>query len=256
MPPEDLQVYADDIASTARRLAAARHVACLTGAGISAESGIPTFRGAEGLWSGRRAADLATPESFARDPEEVWKFYFWRRGLLSEKKPNPGHFALASIEKYVRRFTLITQNVDNLHWVAGSQNIIELHGNVWIDRCTGCGGEVRRSPSDHKDEIPYCGECGSMMRPGVVWFGEMLPHGAFSGAQAAAADCDVMLVVGTSAVVQPAASLADWAKANGAFLVEINPDATPLSPAVDVRFPLASGSILPKIAEASGCGDQ
>jgi NAD-dependent deacetylase len=250
MSPDDLDAHADDIARTAEQLNAAGHVACLTGAGISAESGIPTFRGAEGLWSGRRATDLATPEAFARDPEEVWQFYLWRRGLLAEKKPNPGHFALAAIEKHVKRFTLITQNVDNLHLVAGSQNIIELHGNVWIDRCTSCRGELHRSIDDHADEIPYCKECGAMMRPGVVWFGEMLPPDAIAGAQTAAMDCDVMFVVGTSAVVQPAASLADWAKAHGAFLVEINPDATALSPSVDVRFPLPSGKVLPRIADA------
>jgi len=250
MAADELDALADDIARTMERLKAAEHVACLTGAGISAESGIPTFRGPQGFWAGRRAEDLATPEAFARDPQDVWKFYLWRRGLLREKRPNAGHVALAEIEQAVPQFTLITQNVDDLHRLAGSRNIIELHGNLWIDRCTRCRGEVRRTIEDYTDEIPYCGECGAMMRPGVVWFGEMLPPGAFERAQSAAGDCDVMFVVGTSSLVYPAASLGSWAKSNGAFVVEVNPDDTPLSRAVDVRFRLPSGAILPRLAAA------
>lgn len=245
-----LQDHAEALGSTVERLAGAERVCCLTGAGISAESGIPTFRGPDGFWAGRRVEDLATPEAFTRQPEEVWQFYLWRRGQLAEKKPNAGHLALAAIERQVRNFTLVTQNIDDLHRLAGSQNIIELHGNLWIDRCTACGHEFRRSAENVSDQIPFCDSCGAMMRPGIVWFGELLPPEAFATAQEAASNCDVMIVIGTSALVQPAASLADWAKANGAFLVEINPDATPLSPSVDVRFPLSSGRILPAIAES------
>jgi len=242
--------HADDIALTVDRLASADHVCCLTGAGVSAESGIPTFRGADGFWAGGRAQDLATPEAFARDPEKVWEFYLWRRGLLTEKKPNPGHLALAAIEQHVRRFTLVTQNVDDLHRLAGSRNIIELHGNLWIDRCPACSREVHRSIEDVSNQIPHCDSCGAMMRPGVVWFGELLPAEAITTAQEAASSCDIMMVVGTAAVVQPAASLANWAKANGAFVVEVNPEATPVSHLADARFPLPSGQILPQIADS------
>jgi len=250
MSSGELSAYSDEVRRVAERVSKARRVACLTGAGISAESGIPTFRGAQGFWAGRRAEELATPEAFARDPEDVWKFYFWRRGLLREKRPNAGHHALAAMEAKAAEFTLITQNVDDLHRLAGSRNVLEVHGNIWIDRCTGCGQEVRRTIEDHSDEIPWCGACGAMMRPGVVWFGEMLPDGVFERAQSAAGNCDVMFVVGTSSVVYPAASLGSWAKANGAFVVEVNPDDTPLSGVVDVRFPFASGAVLPAITNA------
>lgn len=239
-------------------LTAARRVCCLTGAGISAESGIPTFRGKGGFWAGRRAEDLATPESFAADPELVWRFYLWRRGLLTEKKPNPGHFALADIERRLAYFTLITQNVDSLHTEAGSRRVVELHGNIWIDRCSRCPRERRANPADYQPipeqsdvsaEIPHCDECGAMMRPGVVWFGEMLPPDAVSAAQEAVTGCEVMLVVGTSAVVQPAASFAAWARSNGARIIEVNPETTPLSDTVDLRFAAPAGQVLPEIAK-------
>ncbi len=243
------------ITDAIQRLKRAQHVCCMSGAGISAESGVPTFRGAGGFWAGRRAEDLATPEAFERNPEEVWQFYLWRRSQLLDKDPNPGHHALAEIECAVPNFALITQNVDNLHQRAGSRNVIELHGNIWIDRCTACARENRPDQTPNagagspRDQVPHCGECGRMMRPGVVWFGETLPRHAFAAAQEAAAQCDVMLVVGTSAVVQPAASLANWSQANGAAIIEINPDDTPLSPLVDIRFPRPAGQILPQIAQ-------
>jgi NAD-dependent protein deacetylase/lipoamidase len=240
------------IDAVASALASAARVAVLTGAGISAESGVPTFRGAGGVWEGQRAEDLATPQAFARAPEHVWAFYLWRRRLLAEKKPNAGHFALADIEKNVREFTLITQNVDGLHQSGGSRSVIELHGNIWTDLCAECRHSSTTGPNNFRDEVPYCDECGGMMRPGVVWFGEMLPEAALRAAQRAAAECDVMLVVGTSAVVQPAASLANWAKSNGATLIEVNPDATPLSQVCDVVFPCPAGSVLPQIAESIG----
>lgn len=228
----------------------ANRVCCLTGAGISAESGIPTFRGQGGLWEGRRAEDLATPEAFAVNPEEVWAFYLWRRKLLADKKPNPGHLALADIEKSVPEFTLVTQNVDGLHRRAGSENVVEIHGNLMLDRCTSCGDEVLRSFDDDFDDIPFCDACDAMMRPGVVWFGEMLNPDILYAAKAAAGNCDVMMVVGTSAVVQPAASLATWAKSNGAMVIEVNPDATPLSDSADICFTHAAGAVLPRIVVA------
>lgn len=237
------------IATAVEWLARARHVCCLTGAGISAESGIPTFRGPDGFWAGKRAEDLATPEAFARNPTEVWKFYLWRRKLLLDKRPNAGHLALATIERLVERFTLITQNVDGLHDLGGSTNIIELHGSIWLDRCTQCAREHRRTVKDVSDDIPHCDACGAMMRPGVVWFGETLPPDAITAAQQATANCDVMLVVGTSALVQPAASLANWAKTNGAHLIEINPESTPLTSIADLVFPTPAGAVLPQVAE-------
>lgn len=232
------------------RLARAGNVTCLTGAGVSAESGVPTFRGDGGFWAGRRVEDLATPEAFTRNPEDVWRFYLWRRRLLAGIQPNSGHEALATIEKQVPRFTLITQNVDGLHRSAGSRNVIELHGNIWIDRCPACPRDARATPDAEADRIPECGVCGGMMRPGVVWFGEPLPAAAIASAREAASGGGVMLVVGTSAVVQPAASLADWARTNGAWVIEINPDATVLSPRVDLRFPHPAGRVLPRIAES------
>jgi len=232
----------------AEQLQRASRVCCLTGAGISAESGVPTFRGAGGFWAEQRAEDLATPEGFQRDPEKVWKFYLWRRDLLRQVQPNPAHEALAKMQRGGGQLTVVTQNIDDLHRLAGSRDVIELHGNLWVDLCTRCGASVHRSPGDWTDEIPICGTCGLMMRPGVVWFGEALSPERLGRAQEAAGDCDVMLVVGTSGVVQPAASLANWAKSNGAFVVEINPDQTPLSHLADVRLRDPAGEVLPRIA--------
>lgn len=254
MTPE----LADNIRQVARLLTGAEKVCCLTGAGVSAESGIPTFRGHGGLWEGRRPEEVATPEAFEADPEDVWRFYQWRRKKLAECKPNPGHHALARLEEMVPDFTLVTQNIDSLHHQAGSRHVVELHGNAWINRCTGqrrapdqprCP-ETRATPEDGFDDIPYCPVCGSMMRPGVVWFGEMLPSEAFAEAVTAARNCQVMLVAGTSAVVHPAASIATWAAETGAAVVEVNPDATPLSGSADHCLAGPSGEILPAIIEA------
>jgi NAD-dependent deacetylase len=204
-------------------------VAVLTGAGISAESGVPTFRGEGGLWRNFRAEQLATPEAFRRDPALVWEWYNWRRGLIDSCAPNAAHATLAEMEAALPDLTLITQNVDGLHQAAGSRNVLELHGDIWRMRCTGCGrvSEDRRVPLP---EIPpRCPECGALLRPDVVWFGESLPLEVLDAAWAAAARCRLMLVVGTSAVVQPAASLPIVALRNGARLVEVNPAETPLS---------------------------
>jgi NAD-dependent deacetylase len=204
-------------------------VAVLTGAGVSAESGVPTFRGEGGLWRNFRPEQLATPEAFRRDPALVWEWYDWRRGLIDSCAPNAAHATLAEMEAALPDLTLITQNVDGLHQAAGSRNVLELHGDIWRMRCTGCGrvSEDRRVPLP---EIPpRCPECGALLRPDVVWFGESLPLEVLDAAWAAAARCRLMLVVGTSAVVQPAASLPIVALRNGARLVEVNPAETPLS---------------------------
>ena len=247
----------DNIRQVARILADSQRVCCMTGAGVSAESGVPTFRGHGGLWEGRRPQEVATPEAFNADPQDVWRFYRWRRKNMAACKPNPGHHALAEMERVTPEFTLTTQNVDNLHRVAGSQNIVELHGNVWVNQCTGwqrspgaapCP-DTWAAPEDNLEDIPHCPVCGSMMRPGVVWFGEMLPPSALATAERAATQCQVMLVVGTSSLVHPAASLAMWAAAAGARIVEVNPEATPLSPSADFCLRGPSGEVLPAIVE-------
>ncbi|MFN2184436.1 MAG: SIR2 family NAD-dependent protein deacylase [Anaerolineae bacterium] len=220
----------------------ARSVAVLTGAGISAESGVPTFRGEGGLWRSYRAEELATPRAFQRDPNLVWEWYDWRRGLIGACAPNEAHRTLVEMEPRFDEFTLITQNVDGLHALAGSENVVELHGNIWGLRCTaGCrpGWTDRTVPLA---EIPsHCPRCGALARPDVVWFGESLPSDAVDKAFAVARRCQVMLVVGTSAIVNPAASLPLMALQAGAYLVEINPQPTPLSDLVheSIREPAA-----------------
>jgi NAD-dependent deacetylase len=224
----------------------AHSVAVLTGAGVSAESGVPTFRGPGGLWKQYRPEDLATPGAFARDPKLIWEWYDWRRGRITETQPNPGHYALAEMEKRIPRFTLITQNVDGLHEQAGSRNVLRLHGSIWIVRCTSCETERedRRTPLP---EIPPVCECGGMLRPGVVWFSEPLPPGVWREAEAAARSADLFLVIGTSAVVYPAAGLAQIAKSSGARIVEINVAETVLSKEIDEFLQGPSGELLPRL---------
>jgi NAD-dependent deacetylase len=204
-------------------------VAVLTGAGISAESGVPTFRGEGGLWRNYRPEQLATPEAFRRDPALVWEWYDWRRGLIGACAPNAAHETLVEMEAALPDFTLITQNVDGLHRAAGSRNVLELHGNVWRARCIGCSKMTKDRRVPLPEIPPRCPECGELLRPDVVWFGESLPPEVLDAAWTAAARCRLMLVIGTSAVVQPAASLPLVALRNGARLVEINPAETPLS---------------------------
>ena len=237
-----------DIAQASLWLAESKHVAVLTGAGVSAESGVPTFRGEEGLWKGFRATDLATPQAFARDPRLVWNFYNWRRNLLAPLHPNPAHKALVRLEEKVSYFSLITQNIDDLHRRAGSDNIIELHGNIWMVRCTACQ-EVNRNDEVPLPDLPSCAECGGLLRPHVVWFGEQLDPDILDRAVAATRSCDTMLVIGTSAVVQPAASLALLAREEGARVVEINLELTPYSPQLDLAIQGKAGEILPKLVE-------
>jgi NAD-dependent protein deacetylase/lipoamidase len=215
---------------------------------MSAESGIPTFRsGADAMWRNHRFEDLATPEAFARDPALVWAWYGSRIATLDAAQPNAGHVALASLESRVPRMTIITQNVDGLHTLAGSTEVVELHGNIRRARCTRCALMV-----DSAEALTREGQrcaCGSLLRPDVVWFGEMLPDGALARAQAVAGSADVFIVAGTSAVVYPAAGLISLVKAAGGFLVEVNPEATPASDACDVCVRAKCGEFLPIVAQ-------
>ncbi len=220
-------------------------VVVLTGAGISAESGVPTFRGPDGLWRSFRPEELATPEAFARDPLLVWEWYDWRRQRIAACQPNPAHRVLAEMESVLPDFTLITQNVDGLHQAAGSRRVLELHGNIWRVRCTRCGQtrEDRRVPLP---ELPPRCACGGLLRPDVVWFGEPLPAPVLEAAWEAAARCRWMLVIGTSALVQPAASLPIVAHRNGARLVEVNISDTPLTPLAEEVLRGPAAEILPR----------
>lgn len=225
------------------RLARARRAAALTGAGVSAESGVPTFRGPHDAWRGRRSEDLATPEAFREDPGLVWEWYDWRRGLIAKAEPNAAHRALAALEGRLD-FTLATQNVDRLHARAGSKRVLELHGSLWDLRCLDCGvtREDLRTPLPH---LPPLCECGGLLRPAVVWFGETLPPLVFHAAAQAAKDSEVFLVVGTAGAVEPAASLARLARKAGAFVVEVNPEPTQLTPHCHASLRGKAAEVLP-----------
>jgi len=223
----------------------ANRIAVLTGAGVSAESGIPTFRSHGGFWRNRRFEDLATPQGFARDPKLVWQWYEERRRGIASARPNAGHAALVSIERRATEFTLITQNVDGLHDLAGSKNIVKLHGDIWTVRCTSCGS-ARTERAEMNDLPPHCA-CGGMLRPGVVWFGEMLPQGAIESATAAVRRAEVLIVAGTSAQVYPAAGLIPLALDSGAQVVEINPEPTDFSGEVTFALRGNSADILPQL---------
>ena len=225
----------------------AQSVCVLTGAGISAESGVPTFRGEEGLWKKFKPEELANFQAFIRNPNLVWEWYAYRRKLIHDVKPNPGHYALVELERSVGEFTLVTQNVDNLHRRAGNQLVVELHGNIERSYCIECGATVPELNLDSLSEAPHCAKCGGLVRPDVVWFGEMLPEAAFSRAEKAARQCDLFLCIGTSAVVYPAASLPYIALDHGAFVVEINREPTELSARVHETLLGAAGEILPEL---------
>lgn len=208
----------------------AEAVVVLTGSGISADSGVPTFRGAGGLWQGHHPEELATPRAFHRDPAQVWGFYDWRRTLLAGCAPNDGHRALVRLEQLVPEFTLLTQNVDGLHQAAGSRDVVELHGNIWRVRCTGgCRGEHEDRRAPLPPPLPPRCTCKSLLRPAVVWFGEALSRDVFERAEQASLIADVFLAIGTSGAVEPAASLARLARSTGAIVAEINPDGSLLS---------------------------
>ncbi|MBI2809569.1 MAG: NAD-dependent deacylase [Candidatus Melainabacteria bacterium] len=237
-----------ELVRAAELLAQACSVAVLTGAGISKESGIPTFREAQtGLWANYEPEKLATVEGFVKDPKLVWTWYDWRRKMVSSVKPNPGHFALVDLEEIVPKFTLITQNVDGLHRLAGSHNVIELHGNIARHKCLKYG-HVATAVATDLPEPPRC-DCGSFIRPDVVWFGEALDSQNLSDSFAAAESADVFLVVGTSGLVQPAASFPFVAQRSGAKLIEVNYEQTPLSRKADIFFEGASGVVLPRLVE-------
>ncbi|NJN99013.1 MAG: NAD-dependent deacylase [Anaerolineales bacterium] len=232
----------------------AQHIAVLTGAGISAESGVPTFRDAQtGLWAKYSPEELATPQAFRRNPRLVWEWYAWRRELVTKAEPNPGHVVLAQIETYLAasqaRFTLITQNVDGLHQRAGSQNVIELHGNINRTKCFEEGVIVESWPPTG-DVPPPCPHCGGYLRPDVVWFGETLPAAALAEASTAAQTCDVFMSIGTSGLVQPAASLPYLALQQGAVIIEINPDETPLTAIASYVLSGPAGQVLPALWQA------
>jgi len=263
--------FDDATVRSARRLFdGAERVLVLTGAGVSAESGVPTFRGAGGLWREYRAEELATPEAFARDPRLVWEWYGWRREVVRRCEPNAAHLALAAFAAGRAGVEIVTQNVDGLHARAAHATAaeaagrrggrtpggarralpIELHGSLFRARCTGCGRTFEHDePVDarSRERLPACARCGALLRPAVVWFGESLDPALLGAAFDAAARADVCLVVGTSAVVQPAASIATAAHASGARIVEVNPEPTPLTPIATVSLRAAAASAVPAI---------
>ncbi len=236
----------EKIAEAAKVLAHSKNVVVFTGAGVSSESGIPTFRGEDGLWENYRAEELATPYAFAQNPEKVWEWYDWRRQLIHKCKPNPAHKVIAEMESYFPKFYVITQNVDGLHKRAGNQNVIELHGNIWRAECPKEKRKFEFSEVPLKEIPPKC-RCGSIIRPDVVWFGEAMPEEEVRKAFSLAEDCDVMLVVGTSVLVQPAANLPFTAKASGAQIIEINLAPTSVSAIADVLPFGKAGEIMPEI---------
>jgi NAD-dependent deacetylase len=228
----------------------AKLIAVLTGAGISAESGIPTFRDAQdGLWARFDPRELATPSAFARDPKRVWDWYAWRRERVASAEPNAGHRALVALDRRVPELVVITQNVDGLHQRAGSRRVVELHGNITRVKCSREG-----TPCAHWDdngaEVPRCPTCGAYLRPDVVWFEELLPEDALAAAEDAARRCDVLLVVGTSAEVYPAAALPEAASAAGARVVEVNPNPTAVSARADHALRGPAGTALPALVAA------
>jgi NAD-dependent deacetylase len=235
-----------DVHDVRELIASCDRVAVMTGAGISAESGVPTFRGPGGLWEGHRPEELATPTAFAADPHKVWRWYDWRRGLVAQCEPNPAHHALVRLEQRTANFHLITQNVDGLHRLAGSSDPTELHGNLWITRCTYCQDirEDRRVPIPVP---PTCEICGEMLRPHIVWFGESLDAAVLDRAAEATAACEIFLVVGTSGVVYPAAGFVDLALRGGATVVQVNLEPTPQTGRVQYAFEGKAGEVLPEL---------
>lgn len=232
-----------------RRLRDARSVVVLTGAGMSAESGVPTFREAQtGLWARYRPEDLATREAFARNPRMVWQWYAWRREIIRHAEPHQGHLALARLEELLPECAVVTQNVDGLHQRAGSRRVVELHGNIFRDLCFREGG--LELPGGLEGEPPACPRCGGPVRPGVVWFGECLPPQAVAECEALVAGCEVLLVVGTSGLVWPAAGIPGKVRARGAWVAEIGPEPTPIGEVAHLSLREKAGPALARIAEA------
>jgi NAD-dependent deacetylase len=251
MISDELIQQAADIVRSAQR------VAILTGAGVSKESGVPTFRDAQdGLWAKYDPQQLATPLAFMENPKLVWDWYQYRREMVAQAKPNPGHMALAELEKRFRDIAVITQNVDDLHEQAGSTNVIHLHGNIAQSKCfLNCQGDptlidVSKINYDKSQGPPTCPHCGKWVRPNVVWFGEILPVEQLDVAKVASASADVMIVVGTSGLVTPAANLPGLAQRNGAKIIEVNPDYSMITRIADVKLEGASGEMLPRVLKA------
>ena len=236
--------FSENLISTLKN---AESICVLTGAGVSAESGVPTFRGEEGLWKKFKPEELANFDAFIRNPELVWEWFNYRRRLIKEVKPNPAHYGLVALERFMKNFTLVTQNVDNLHRRAGSRKVLELHGNIERSYCIQCRALAEESALDGQTKVPRCTKCGGLVRPDVVWFGEMLPLEIFSNAESAARQCDIFLSIGTSAVVYPAASLPYTALDHGAFVVEMNLESTDLSSRAHEVLIGKAGEILPDL---------
>ena len=237
----------DKIAQARQEIEKASNIVVLTGAGISAESGVPTFRGQEGLWQNFRPEELATPDAFWNDPKLVWEWYDWRRNAVKDAKPNPGHYALAELESSVPHLTLVTQNIDGLHQMGGSTNITEMHGNIWQIRCTKCG-EIEQNFQVPLPELPpKCKKCGELGRPNVVWFGEMIGMDLIDKILRAIEECQVMLIIGTSGIVEPAASMGLVAKQTNKTVIEINLDETPSAGLYDIVIREKSGEVLPML---------
>jgi len=224
-----------------------KFLAIMTGAGISAESDIPTFRGEDGLWKNYRAEELATPEAFNRNPEIVWEWYNWRRDIIGSKNPNPAHYACVNLEnRYNDNFSIITQNVDGLHKKAGSIRVCEIHGNIWEVRCLECGSVYYEE--EKLDDKPKCKKClTGFLRPNVVWFGESLDPKVLSKTDEVLNSCDTLLIIGTSGIVYPAAAFYQIAKSNGAKVIEINPATTPSQSSFDCVIKGKAGEVLPLI---------
>lgn len=239
-------------AALAATLRSAQRVVVLTGAGVSAESGVPTFRDAlTGLWANFDPLELATPHAFARNPKLVWDWYASRREQLRDVMPNAGHLAIARLETQVPRFLLATQNVDGLHALAGSRELVELHGNIARVRCSRDDRIVDRWDEPADAFPPRCPACGAFLRPDVVWFEEMLPAAALARAESAARECDLLIVAGTSGEVYPAAALPAYARSAGARVVEVNPNETPLSQLAHDRLRGPSAAVLPALIAAA-----
>jgi NAD-dependent deacetylase len=224
-----------------------KYLVALTGAGVSAESGIPTFRGKDGLWNRYRPEELANPQAFAADPEKVWKWYAWRMEKVFNAEPNKAHLALAELERIGILKCLITQNVDDLHERAGSTNVLHLHGSLRVVKCTNCSNALEVSNPPQIPPLPTCEKCGSLLRPGVVWFGEMLPPDVLERAMREVEKSDAIIVAGTSAVVQPAASLPLIVKRKGGIVIEINPDETPLTSLADFSIRGKAGEVMDEL---------
>lgn len=233
------------------RVQAADRVVVFSGAGVSRESGLDTFRGAGGLWERMRPEELATPQAFRADPAKVWRWYAWRYGKASEAAPNPAHYAVARMETIFPSLTCVTQNVDGLHQRAGSRNLLELHGTITRAFCDRCGATrgMGEALAESAEEPPLCA-CGGRFRPAVVWFGESLPEEVLVRAYEEATFCDLFISVGTSGTVYPAAGLIELAHQAGACLIEVNPEPTPFSGFMDLRLAAPAGEALPALVDA------